>query len=652
MDNIDSYHALMDLTYEFDNGISVNSQTAYVRYLRDANADSGNQPFADSNQHRRVDMYQTSQQIRVEGAGFQLSDSVNVNFMFGGFYQEHDLDVFSSNIRGNLRRGQRFNSVWEDANWKSAFWELDFRFLDDQLSLQVGGRYADVHKEVFMQGYGASLIFDVTPCDDDPGNNPTLDDNPATCPIHDEFKRVDPSLTTRTIVDTFDPLGTGATGLGGDGTSGWRASRQVRVDSPRIYLPADMDNLWTTSVWRRRINIPLNYRGAQAQAVGLTAPEYPNRNGPWGPCDSCIEDIVQDADNYSSQVVLSFTPDALDGSHTFYAKYAEAFKGPVTDTGTSTLPDSLETIQFTPEFAEAYEIGARGTIMDGRARYSVSGYLQEFTDLQTDAAVASFDPTDTIDQQGQSLNAGKQKVDGIEFNINAAITDNWTVFLAGSIMDARFTDFDGRGCTDTEIIAASIDALDNPGGRTAGELAFASDIRDNMGQLWNTLPSASALPSELLINGGCRLEDTPEFAAETSSLGEELTIDSSGRRPAFAPPFKFVLGGTYTLPVLDSFEVFINAQGYVEGEKTILAENLDRSRMYNSGHWDMNLSGGFGPQDGTWKVTGFVRNLMEDRIIFRPEYDLTRTGIKFSEDRGLSKASFRSYGIRFEYNYR
>jgi outer membrane receptor protein involved in Fe transport len=624
IDAIDAYHGLLDLTYEFNNGIAINSQTAYVRFFRDANADSGNTPFADSNQNRRIDMYQTSQQIRVEGpaSGYEISDGINVNFMFGGFYQEHDLDVFSSNIRGNLRRGQRYNAIWEDADWKSAFWELNFGFMDDQVSLQVGGRYVDVHKEIFMQGYGASLLFDVTPCDDDPGNNPTLDDNPATCPVHDEFKRVDPDLTTRTYIDPI-------TGLGGPGTSGFRDSRRVRVDSPRIYLPADTTNLWTTAVWRRRINIPLNYRGAQVQAIGLTAPEYENRNGPWGDCDSCIEDVIQNADNYSSQIVLSFTPNQFDGDHTFYAN-----------------------IQFTPEFSEAIEIGARGSILDGRSRYSVSGYLQEFTDLQTDAAVASFDPTDIIDQQGQSLNAGKQKVDGVEFNIDAAVTENWTVSLAGSIMNARFTDFDGRGCTNTEIIAASIDALENPSGRTAGELDFASDIRDNMGPLWNTLPSASAIPSTLLINGGCRLEDTPEFAAGDSSLGEELTIDSSGLTPAFAPPYKFVLGGTYILPVLDSFEVFLNAQGYVEGKKLLIAGDLDRSRMYNSGHWDMNISGGFGPQDGSWKVVGFVRNLMEDRLVFNTEYDLTRSGIKFSEDRGLSKSAFRSYGVRFEYNYR
>ena len=66
----------------------------------------------------------------------------------------------------------------------------------------------------------------------------------------------------------------------------------------------------------------------------------------------------------------------------------------------------------------------------------------------------------------------------------------------------------------------------------------------------------------------------------------------------------------------------------------------------------MNISGGFGPQDGTWQLVGFVRNLMEDRLVFNQEYDLTRSGIVFSEDRALSKASFRTYGVRFEYFFR
>jgi outer membrane receptor protein involved in Fe transport len=651
-DNIDSYHGLFDVTYEFDNGISVNSQTAYVRFFRDANSDSGDQPFSSSNQHRRIDMYQHSQQVRVESPaeGYDLDVDIegglNMNFTFGAFYQAHDKDLFSSNIRDNFRRGQRYNDIWEDANWKSGFWGLDFNFMDKQLSLQVGGRYTDVHKEVFVGGYGASLIFDEVPCD--AGGDPTDPDsfNPLTCTPDGDFKRVDPNLTTYTIIDPI-------TGLGGPGTSGYRTERRTRVDSPRIFIDgADMDNLWTTAVWRRRSDVPLNYRGAQEQAVGLTAPELLNRNGPWGPCGRCIEDVIQDANNYDSQIVISYTPNGsgFEGNHTVYGKYATAFKGPVTDTGTSTIPSSLESIQFTPEFSKSWEVGVRGTLWEGRVRYDMTGFKNDFTDLQTDVAVANFDPTDSIDQQGESLNAGNQSVDGFEFSFTAAATENLTVNLAGSILDAKFGDFDGGGCSDSEVIAKSILILET---KTSGPNFDAADeFRSNMGRLWDSLPSSSELPQEFFRNGGCRLIETRAFANEESSVGEDLTINRSGARPAFAPPYKIVMGATYTLPVLENYEIMLNAQGYFEGEKILVPGNLAHDRMYNDGHWDMNISGGFGPADGSWQVLGFIRNLMEDKVEFNQQYDLTRTGIKFSEDRALSKASFQTYGVRFEYNFR
>jgi hypothetical protein len=104
--------------------------------------------------------------------------------------------------------------------------------------------------------------------------------------------------------------------------------------------------------------------------------------------------------------------------------------------------------------------------------------------------------------------------------------------------------------------------------------------------------------------------------------------------------------------VMENYEVFLNAQGYIEGAKVLIPGDLDNSRMYNAGHWDMNISGGIGPQDGSWQLIGFVRNLMEDRLEFNQEYDLTRSGIVFSEDRALSKASFQTYGLRFSYNFR
>ncbi len=644
-DDVDSHHALIDASYEFANGWTLNSQSAFVKFQRDANADSGDGIFADSNQFRRINTDQHSQQLRLEGPadGYDIG-SMNLNFMAGAYYQQWDKDVMVSNIRAILRQGQRMNFIWEDAEFKSAFWGMDLKFMDEQVSLQFGGRYSDVHKEVFLQGYGAALIFDQTPCDSN-----GIDSDPATCTIDPDFKRVHTNLSTFTIVDPV--TGRGAT----TGTAAQRLQRQIRVDSPRIFIEgANLNNLWTHLQWNIRTPVPLNWRGAGAPAVGLTAPVYANANGPFGSCDTCIEDIDQGATDYASQVVLSYTPNGggLDGNHTFYGKYAEGFKGPVTDTGTSTLPTSIDEIYFTSEYSKSYELGARGSILDGRARYSVTGHITRFIDLQAEAAVSDFDPNDIIDQQGVSLNAGSVKVDGVELNFDMAVTDRLVFNFAGSLMNARYGEFDGTGCTNSEIVAASIVALANPAGRTAAELASANSVLNNMAELRATLPSASEIPEELLANGGCRLADTAKFAAGDSSLGAQFTFNRAGLEPAFAPDYKIVLGATYTLPILDDYELMLNAQGYIEDEKTVLADVMDKSRMYNAGHWDANLMAGFGPQDGTWQFAAYVRNLMEDRIVFNQEYDLTRAGIVFTDDRGISKASFRGYGVRFQYFFR
>ena len=650
-DDIDSNHGIIDITYEFGNGMTLNSQTAYVDFLRSANADSGNSPFADSNQYRRTRMDQHSQQFRLESPsdGYDINvdmpGGLTMNFMLGGYYQQWDKDVFINNIRAVFLRGQRMNQIWEDAKFLSGFWGMDLNFMDEQLSLQMGGRYSDVNKQVFLQGFGAALIFDKFPCD-----SAGTDANPATCAADPDFKRVSQGLTTFTIIDPI-------TGRGGTtGTAAQRITRQVRVDSPRIFLQGvDGKNLWTQNQWNVRAAsaVPLNWRGAQAQAVGLTAPVYANVPGPYGDCEICTDNIDQGSTNYSSQIVLSYTPKGgrLDGNHTFYGKYAEGYKGPVTDTGTSTLPPSIDDIYFTPEYSKSYEVGGRGSLLDGKARYSLTGFRTRFTDLQSEAAVASFDPSGT-DQQGISLNAGSVKVDGAEMNLDMAVTDRLVVNLASSLINARYGEFDGTGCTDSEIIAASINAVENPASRSAAEIVAANTFLNNMGpERRASLPRASEIPESLLANGGCRLVSTPAFAAGTASIGGVGTFNRAGLQPAFAPDYKIVMGATYTIPVLTDYEIVMNAQGYIEDEKTVLADIMDRSRQYNAGHWDVNLMTGFGPQDGTWQLVGFVRNLMEDRIVFNQEYDLSRSGIVFSDDRGISKASFQSYGVRFQYHY-
>ena len=65
----------------------------------------------------------------------------------GLYYQNDALDLNPAIvIRPHLRTPVRYFKPWGDSEWKSAFGVLTFNFLDNKASIDVGGRYTDVHK--------------------------------------------------------------------------------------------------------------------------------------------------------------------------------------------------------------------------------------------------------------------------------------------------------------------------------------------------------------------------------------------------------------------------------------------------------------------------------------------------------------------------
>ena len=637
-----AYNFLVDWTYVFDNGVTVNSQTGAAFFDRVNIRENCDCFFFSNHFGRKEDYEQWSQQVRVEtpaeGFDFGNPGGVTVNAMIGAFVQESDLGAYTNSLRADVRNGQRLNNVTEESKWFAAFWNLDLNFFDKQLTLSLGGRFTDIEKDTGVAGYTAQWIFDVRPCD-----SSGTDADPTTCTLDPDFKQVDPSLTSYTTFDAINGI---------DSSSG----RAVRVDSPRILVdPAtvDMSNLWTARNWSSTREVPLSWRRPDVNAVGLTAPERTTQNGPYGRCALCAIEaggggpIYQTADNYDSQFVLSFTPNALNGNHTFYGKYASAFKGPVTDTGLATIASDLNDITFLPEFSTAYEIGAKGLLFDGRFRYEVTAFQNKFTDLQTEGAAAFFNPTDP-DQVRVSLNAGEQRVDGIEFAGQFAATENLTLNFAGAIMDGEMRDFDGAGCTPHEFIAAAANAVNNPGSRSAEELAFANDILDDIGTARAQHALTANIPAILLLNGGCRLEDE---VLPNGEIAPVETFNRSGDVAPRTPDYKFVFGLDYERPVMnDRFVAFFNAQGFISdswltGEGSSLFE---RRQLYDK-HGDINLSAGLADRDGKWRIIGFARNILEATPVYQPEYDFEQEGFISAE---IQDSSFLSYGVRIEYQFR
>ena len=644
MDNINTWNSVLDVKYEFNGGAVLTSQTGWVKMDRVASRDFILSPYLLGHQPKFEDFDQWSQMFQLDSPSdgvdieMDVPGGLNMNYMAQIFHQRGFIDFHNGNGEsGSIRRPMRFNTGWEDSEWSSASWNLTFNFMDKQVSFSAGGRYTDVKKDVYVTGWGAAFIFDEIPCD-----SAGTDANPATCTIDPNFKRVVPSLTTFT---TVDPI----TGRGGPSSPGFRADRIVRVDSPQLLLPgADLNNLWTTNFWNdsggNRTGVPLNYRGGQVPAVGLTAPVYENQvpTGPWA--------TVQNADNYSNQFVLSYTPNAFNGDHTVYAKYVESFKGPVTDTAQGTLPGSLEEMTFKPEYVEGWEAGAKGILLDNRLRYDLTAFRNTFSDLQTIGAAPVLN---AAGQTSVSLNAGKQQVDGLEFSFMAAATEELTLNLGGTLLDGIFKYFEGDGCSASALIAASIDATTPAaqGGsmesRTAAEITAANTNLNALGANRRArLPTRANIPDEFFEAGGCRLVAGP---APDGKIYGANTVSRTGVEPPDTPSWKFVVGAKYERPILDSYLWFVDVRGYIADESRSGRSNDPASSVkWAKGHGDMNISAGFGADDETWRVVGYVRNILQDRETYYPEYNLVDVGLVTTT---VAASSFRTYGARLEYNF-
>jgi iron complex outermembrane receptor protein len=116
-----------------------------------------------------------------------------------------------------------------------------------------------------------------------------------------------------------------------------------------------------------------------------------------------------------------------------YADYRNAFKPAAIDFGPDYTPDILS-----PEMAQSYEVGLKGTLVQNRLSYQAALFLEDFQNL----VVAT--------PSGALANAGSEQLEGSEIDAQFALTDSLS--LAGSFAyhDARFGQyefFDGTSMT-------------------------------------------------------------------------------------------------------------------------------------------------------------------------------------------------------------
>ncbi len=205
---------------------------------------------------------------------------------------------------------------------------------------------------------------------------------------------------------------------------------------------------------------------------------------------------------FTPRASLSFKPTP---DHNLYASYSQGFKGggfdprgvgvnaPAATPGAPTNAEVASFLSFRPEKVDSYEVGYKGSLLDGALYVALAGFYADYTDVQIPGSVACrVSGIQTF--CGVVSNAGKAQFKGLELETTARLGRDLMaagdrLSLAGSLgyIDAQYKKYitniggvptdvaDFREVQNTPKWSASGTlAYSTPVG--AGELAFSSTV--------------------------------------------------------------------------------------------------------------------------------------------------------------------------------
>jgi len=125
--------------------------------------------------------------------------------------------------------------------------------------------------------------------------------------------------------------------------------------------------------------------------------------------------------------------------------------------------------QFDSEEIDAYEVGVKAELFDGRVTANVAGFHQVLNDFQ----VLEF-----TGAQFTTFNVPRALSTGVEVELLAALTDNLTINASGTYADARYPDDCDEGADPTLAITVRVSSL------CGLDLTNASNFGGILGATW------------------------------------------------------------------------------------------------------------------------------------------------------------------------
>jgi iron complex outermembrane recepter protein len=265
---------------------------------------------------------------------------------------------------------------------------------------------------------------------------------------------------------------------------------------------------------------------------------------------------------------------------------------------------------FTPEFVNAFEVGTKNTLLDGRLTLNLNAFYYDYTGYQI---------SQIVDRSAINLNFDA-KIWGSELETDWRPLQNLRLGFKLGYENTRMA----KG-------SQAIDLID----RTAGHPGWL--VR----KPFPTIASNCIVPLDHTDFDciGYELPTPPPFVAPNN--GEGFAKDLSGNELPNAPHFTATLTVDYTIPLPHDWLVTLHTDLYGQAEawaRVFNTPGYDRLKAYNN----VNFAAIFSNEDAGWQVMAYVKNVLNKDNI---------TGAFLnSDDTGLTTNVFlnepRLYGVR------
>jgi outer membrane receptor protein involved in Fe transport len=367
------------------------------------------------------------------------------------------------------------------------------------------------------------------------------------------------------------------------------------------------------------------------------------------------EVIEQEWREPTGRLTIDWKPDlAFTDETLLYASYAHGYKaGGANPPGfvqsfysDQSIADSQATASatrprtFDPEFVDAFELGAKNTILDGRATLNLAAFYYDYKDYQI---------SEIVDRSAFNRNFDAT-VWGVELEADWRPLENLRLGFKGGYQKTRIADGE-----------QAIDLMD----RTAG------DPNWTLVRPFPTYASSCILPTYGIVNpngtinqvggvgggnpGGCELAYTlgqdpwnapypgyPGFDPSTApNNGEGIMKPLGGNELPNAPNWTGTITADYTIPLPNEWLATLHTDLHWQAE-SYWRIFQDHEYATLDEYFTMNLAAIFTNEERGWNIMAYIKNVTDETAI---------TGAFLnSDDTGLTTNVFltepRLYGLR------